>query len=335
MYFTSELNRKPPRRRFGSSDRSGGGLVSSSVRCGSFSPGEEGEASSPKGKIPQIDSKEDKRSPVDVATLDDFGMEEYYVEAARWLPLAEIPELAACINVGGHCFGLADPVSNIILNAVGLLVHRELARYKPPKTCPLIRATTSIKGKAMSMKSLSGLLAFMTGYFRHLSRIQARRYLLLASYDLALAICLVRSHRQGFSSSQQKLLPDGGMIKNALRAAAIHAEHPEPQVLACLMTAQYPSGLLSDVLSKLQRGAKVLLTVSDLCLVKELLKCQWPPQPNSRPVNVQFWCRPNSSIYCKSSVDGGVLISTDAGEDCVVQIMIQKIKDQSPFPDKH
>ncbi|KAG2586499.1 uncharacterized protein LOC120675985 isoform X2 [Panicum virgatum] len=104
-------------------------------------------------------------------TLDDFGM-EYYVEAARRLPLAEIPELAACINVGGHCFGLADPVSNIILNAVGLLVHRELARYKPPKTCPLIRATTSIEGKVMSMKSLDGLLAFMTGYFRHLSRIQ-------------------------------------------------------------------------------------------------------------------------------------------------------------------
>lgn len=69
-----------------------------------------------------------KRPPVDDVIVRDCiettrYIDKFYKEAARRLPLKEMPELDACIHDDGLCFGLADPIANIILNTVGLL-HR-------------------------------------------------------------------------------------------------------------------------------------------------------------------------------------------------------------------
>ncbi|TVU22594.1 hypothetical protein EJB05_32304, partial [Eragrostis curvula] len=299
-----------------SSDRSGGGgLMSASIRCDL-------------GVFSCFHGKEDKGPPTDSFRKIKSRMEVYYDEARVRLPLQAMPELADCVSAGGLCFGLADPLSNIVLNAVGLLVHRELVGYKPPHRFSWAEATTSMEATQMPGKSYSGQLAFMIGYFRHLSRIQAKRYLHIASYDLALAINLVHHDHQGcFPSSQQhSFLPDGGKTKNALRAAAIRAEHPEPNVLARLMTAQYPLDMLTAVLTKLQ-GTETL-TVKDLYEVKKLLSNQWPPTQ----VNMNFWCHPrdnNISLnFCHYSGNGSLQISTGIGEDRVAQITVM---DQSHF----
>lgn len=62
-----------------------------------------------------------KRPPVKDDTLMDTNniKRMFYEEAARRLPLIEIPGLEGCICAGGLCVGLA----NIILNAIGLLLH--------------------------------------------------------------------------------------------------------------------------------------------------------------------------------------------------------------------
>ncbi|KAK3130126.1 hypothetical protein QOZ80_6BG0489290 [Eleusine coracana subsp. coracana] len=45
-------------------------------------------------------------------------IEQCYAEATRRLPLAEMTQLVDCIRTGGHCIGVADPISNIILNSI-------------------------------------------------------------------------------------------------------------------------------------------------------------------------------------------------------------------------
>jgi hypothetical protein len=242
-------------------------------------------------------------SDLHAATSIDKFIEGFYTEAQRRLPLDKMPELVDCICTGGgHCIGLADPVTNIILNTVGLLVHNEETLPLRPKWPPGPRWVRRAPGSttAAASRSYNGLRAFMTAYFRYLSDVQARRYLHLASYDLSLGIELVHYDR---TSDQQRprrrMLPDGGRTKGALRVAALRAKHPAPDVLARLMTAGYPSSLFSHVMDKL-RGTTEVLSTSDVSDIRTLLTLQWPP--SCPPVNLEFWCRP-------STQDGGVPVS--------------------------
>ncbi|TVU22920.1 hypothetical protein EJB05_32641, partial [Eragrostis curvula] len=270
-----------------------------------------------------------KRPPVDEDTLRNCPNlckrveEEYYKEAERRLPLDEMPELADCIRAGGLCLGLADPVSNVILNAVSLLHLDDKARE------PAGRMTISMRTRTPSwfdiaLRSVCGLRVFMRTYFRRLSVVQSWRYLHLASHDLRLAISLVNCDlKAGYWSPQlPDLLPDGGKIKGALRLAAVEGKHPEPDVLARLMTTQYPSDLLSAVLAMLQRSDQ-LLTVSNVQQIRDLLGRQWPPPTTSPPMaNIEFWCRPNGDT-CTRRDDGTLQLSTFiGGGDYVVQISV-------------
>uniref|UniRef100_A0A0E0MDM0 Uncharacterized protein n=1 Tax=Oryza punctata TaxID=4537 RepID=A0A0E0MDM0_ORYPU len=225
-----------------------------------------------------------------------WSIRKLYDEAARRLPLDEIPELVNCLGEVGHCFGLADPVSNIILNAIAQLAGSaslQLQDHSPPEPAPLPRKRTRRSYSQwwgfIASTSLSGLVAFMTVYFRYLTGDQARRYLYLASYDLLLAIKLVH-HDRHLPIPPSSLLPDGGKMKNALKIAALKAGHPAPDDLARTMTAQYPAHLLSPVIHKLQGSD--LLTTHDVQTIKDLLNtCQWPPP------NMEFLCCPNGESY--------------------------------------
>ncbi|CAO2178806.1 unnamed protein product [Urochloa humidicola] len=263
-----------------------------------------------------------KQPPIDEAKLRDSSeirrrfIDGFYEEAARRLPLGEIPGLEGCVAAAGLCVGLADPVSNIILNAVALLLHdqQEQEELPPPQREYRVRSGGAGTGEGwveIAYRSLAGLRGFMTAYFRYLDRTQGSRYLYLASYSLPLAIALVRHDR--FSSSdrrRRRLLPDdGGNLRDALRIAAVQAKHPAPDVLARLMTAQYPSGLLAAVVAKL-RGTAEPLTTGDVSGIMDLLAHQWPPAARL-PLSMEFWCRPSrGSSRCTRGDDGTLTIST-------------------------
>ncbi|OEL22504.1 hypothetical protein BAE44_0016482 [Dichanthelium oligosanthes] len=165
----------------------------------------------------------------------------------------------------------------------------------------------------------------MTAYFRYLGDTQARRYLHLASHDLALAVRLVRHDRLSPHHQRRPLLPDGGKLKYALRVAAVYSRHPEPDLLAGLMTAKYRAVLLAPVLAKL-RGTEPL-NARDVSEIGHLLARQWPPYPP--PADVEFRCRPDG-VTCARADDGTLQLVTciEDEEDVVVRIVIASSRNQ-------
>nr|AAX95057.1 hypothetical protein LOC_Os11g09820 [Oryza sativa Japonica Group]ABA91972.1 expressed protein [Oryza sativa Japonica Group] len=247
------------------------------------------------------------------------SIQKLYDEAARRLPLDEIPELVDCLGEVGHCFGLADPVSNIILNAIAHLSGSpplQLQDHPPPLPRKRTRRSYSEWWGFISSTSLNGLIAFMKVYFRYLTGDQARRYLYLASYDLLLAIKLVH-HDRHLPLPPSPLLPDGGKMKNALRIAALKAGHPAPDDLARTMTAQYPSHLLSPIVHKLQGSD--LLTTHDVQSIKDLLlnAFQWPPP------NMDFLCCPNGESCAQAAPNGTLLLATCIGRGTFARVSIE------------
>ncbi|CAL4959179.1 unnamed protein product [Urochloa decumbens] len=259
------------------------------------------------------DGEKWKRPPIDEAELSDANemrrrfIDGFYEEAARRLPLGEVPGLDGCVVAGGLCVGLADPVSNIILNAVGLLLHDQQEQERE------FRVRRDTHGWVdIGRRSLSGLRGFMTAYFRYLDRTQGSRYLYLASHHLPLAIALVRRDRR-----QRRLLPgDGGNLRDALRIAAAQANHPAPDVLARLMTAQYPSGPLAAVVAKLRATAEPL-TAGDVSGIMDLLARQW------RPASMEFWCRPSGGTWCTQGDDGTLTISTCTADGRAATVLVR------------
>uniref|UniRef100_A0A0E0E548 Uncharacterized protein n=1 Tax=Oryza meridionalis TaxID=40149 RepID=A0A0E0E548_9ORYZ len=253
--------------------------------------------------------EEGKRPHPDESAIHDVGqiiksIKRLYLydEAARPLPIDEIPELVGCIFEGGHCLGLADPVGNIILNAVA---HHASGRLAAPHLALPREEGKSLWG-FLAARSYAGLVAFMSAYFRYISDEQARRYLYLAAHDLPLAVRLVL-HDRCRRCQRPRLLPDGGKIKAALRVAARKAAHPAPDELARLMTAQFPAGQLSPIMAKLQ-GSE-LLTAGDVMDIKNLLGHQWPQ------VNIDFLRRPYGlgGVQRGGGQDGTVTLRTTIG----------------------
>nr|CAB3476131.1 unnamed protein product [Digitaria exilis] len=255
----------------------------------------------------------------DVNSIRRRFIDGFYEEASRRLPLKEIPGLEGCICAGGLCVGLADPVANIILNAVGLLLHdrQEQEDLPPPQRQFRVRRGSGGGWADIAYRSLDGLRGFMTAYFRYLDYDQAARYLYVASHNLPLAIALARRDSTTSKSQQQKLQQlrdDGGNLRDALRVAAVQAKHPAPVVMVRLMTAQYPSGLLAAVVAKLQGTEEEPLTARDVSEVMGLLANPWPPA--TPPLSMDFWCRPNNgSTTCTRGDDGTLTIATCVGDD--------------------
>uniref|UniRef100_A0A0E0GWS4 PIR2-like helical domain-containing protein n=1 Tax=Oryza nivara TaxID=4536 RepID=A0A0E0GWS4_ORYNI len=180
--------------------------------------------------------EEGKRPHPDESAKIITSIKRLYDEAARRLPIDEITELVGCIFEGGHCLGLADPVGNIILNAIA---HHASGRAAAAPHLALPREEGKSLWGILAARSYAGLVAFMSSYFRLFLHDRRRR------------------------CQRPRLLPDGGKIKAALRVAALKAAHPAPDELARLMTAQFPAG-------------SELLTAGDVMDIKNLLGHQWP-----------------------------------------------------------
>ncbi|RLN34431.1 uncharacterized protein C2845_PM03G08050 [Panicum miliaceum] len=84
------------------------------------------------------------------------------------------------------------------------------------------------------------------------------------------------------------------------------------------MTAQYPSDLLSSIVTKLRECQQ--LTTDDIWAIRDLLTFQCPPNPM---VNLEFLCRPKE--HTQDMSDSMLLqVSSSIGHDLIADISIRR-----------
>ncbi|XBI14080.1 hypothetical protein VPH35_140727 [Triticum aestivum] len=193
----------------------------------------------------------------------DKPIEDACLEAFRRLPADAMPDLVECAYLGGHCIGILEPVSNIILNSLNLLCRRREGIYSPseyqipPRPInPHIRNTWS----GIAFDSYCALVAFMQVYFRYLSQEQARFYIHLSGGDLLVAICIAEMElRQSTTIMQENHIAVchsdifRDRAKLALRITAIKVNHPTPDDLLLLFQEQ-PTESMRSLLLTLEEG---------------------------------------------------------------------------------
>ncbi|KAF0899003.1 hypothetical protein E2562_012694 [Oryza meyeriana var. granulata] len=143
-----------------------------------------------------------------------------YKEALDALPLEDMPELAPRLLAAGVCFGFADPITNIISNALCFLPNDKDGGETEPEPEPdaaekhkrrkmMTKASPAIvseivaagnlpsppEARTIAERSLEGLITFLTCYFRYLRTWDALRYLCRAKADLLVAVRLIEFDR--------------------------------------------------------------------------------------------------------------------------------------------
>jgi hypothetical protein len=211
--------------------------------------------------------------PADTLKLEYFDeLTGYFVEAARRLPLAEIPYLALCVTRGAVSVGLADPVTNILLTAIDAFARTEPYMMHPAD----IEQTKNKASFAVAARcSVEALIKFMKCYFRHLNGHQAELVLHKAGFDLRIAVEAVELHLSGGGPGHsQPRVADSARTKTAFEEAEYS--------LSRIMTSSYTHCMVEPVLEDLRRGEKITAAcVYKLC---EILRHPWsPPPPLSRP----------------------------------------------------
>lgn len=169
----------------------------------------------------------------------------FYLDVLDRLPIHDYPNLVHCLSVAGHCYGLLEPVSNILLHAI--TAHGQSGQQGPYKredltTEFLDRIHSSWYWLDTAERSLDGLTTFLMSWYRYLTFEQAVRYLYLAKADIYLAMELVEREFNTKCLVEEALLPtfdDDAWIlttKSSLMYAAMAAEHPNPDHLVALAT---------------------------------------------------------------------------------------------------
>ncbi|KAM0906674.1 hypothetical protein ACQ4PT_016637 [Festuca glaucescens] len=198
-----------------------------------------------------------------------------YLDAVRRLPIDDMPDLLECLYLGGHCVGLLDPASNVILNGLNLLYRRRAGAYSSPSNSqmppdPRHKGAWSL----IAFRSYEALLAFMHTYFRYLTQDQARFYLHLSGGDLAVAIRIAELEQFAAVNAESHHEIFSDRAEFALRVAAVKAEHPMPEdvVLLCQPALQELSEDMKAVLAALEEGR--CLTVDDVQVILDVLQSQ-------------------------------------------------------------
>ncbi|KAL6893552.1 hypothetical protein ACP4OV_007650 [Aristida adscensionis] len=121
----------------------------------------------------------------------------------------------------GFCFGLLDPISNIVVNSA-----ISLALGAPPRA-----EGGDLAGDGdMETRSLNGLVAFLTYLFPYLPEAEALGYLEAADAD-PLAACLLIIDKRGMRQFAKCSTTTVVAVLTALRCAAAAAQHPNPEQL--------------------------------------------------------------------------------------------------------
>ncbi|GJN29661.1 hypothetical protein PR202_gb17910 [Eleusine coracana subsp. coracana] len=121
----------------------------------------------------------------------------------------------------GFCFGLLDPVSNVIVNSV----------ISPPSPHQAGGGGGgNHDGDDRIQRSLDGLVAFLTYLFPYLPKAEATSYLDEANADPLVAALLIVD-RRGIRKSNFCSGSTTVAVEAALRYAAVASKHPNPQQL--------------------------------------------------------------------------------------------------------
>nr|CAB3459501.1 unnamed protein product [Digitaria exilis] len=171
----------------------------------------------------------------------------FYVEALDRLPIHDHPNLVHCLFVAGHCYGLLEPVSNVILHTIaqhgrGL---KEPYNREDMTTEFLDKIHKSWYWLRPAERSLDGLTTFLMSWYRYLTADQALQYLCLAKADICLAMDLVEQEFHTQCLVEEVLPPSFDddawilTVKDSLVYAAQAAEHPKPDGLVALATEKF------------------------------------------------------------------------------------------------
>uniref|UniRef100_N1QUU2 Uncharacterized protein n=1 Tax=Aegilops tauschii TaxID=37682 RepID=N1QUU2_AEGTA len=139
----------------------------------------------------------------------------------------------------GFCFGLLDPVSNIVVSEaiaqteLALAVEEEEEDYSRGRRRPMLRCIFE--------RSVDGLVAFLVALFPYLTNYRAVWYLNKADLDPLVAAGLVIQHRgmeRTFGFLSDTTAAAVGMV---LRCAAAAAQHHDPHKFALAWKILSPS----------------------------------------------------------------------------------------------
>jgi hypothetical protein len=215
------------------------------------------------------------RSPLPVDPFAQYydKLAGYFVEAARRLPLAQIPYLARCITDKALAIGFADPVTNILLATIHAFAHTEPYMIHPVDT---ERTRHKITFDNAARCSWVAMNRFMACYFRYLTGPQADLLLHTAGYDLRVAIEAVELHIGG---PPKLLVPDSARIITAFEDTA-YPRSSAPYVVR-QMTSSYRRCMVEPILEDLRRGGQ--LTADCVHRLCTLLRSPWSPPPRPPP----------------------------------------------------
>uniref|UniRef100_A0A453Q2N7 PIR2-like helical domain-containing protein n=1 Tax=Aegilops tauschii subsp. strangulata TaxID=200361 RepID=A0A453Q2N7_AEGTS len=133
----------------------------------------------------------------------------------------------------GFCFGLLDPVSNIVAGAsIARAAVDAKEEAEEERSLPGARLGEPDLIGDMNRRSFHGLVAFLTALFPHLTNAMAIWYLNEARLDPLVAAHLIIKRRGmersfGFASDTT-----AAAVETALRCAAASAQHPNPSQFA-------------------------------------------------------------------------------------------------------
>uniref|UniRef100_A0ACD5VHS7 Uncharacterized protein n=1 Tax=Avena sativa TaxID=4498 RepID=A0ACD5VHS7_AVESA len=271
-------------------------------------------------------------STMDEAVAPQYYHEltESYVEAARRLPIADIPCLANCISIGGLAVGLADPVTNIILTTINAFARWPTGIPCPPPLMKPHDALEKTRKKstfaAGAKSSRGGLVEFLLCYFRYLTQDQAEKLLDMAGNNLPLAVHIVEV---GCCRGSGLLDPDAARTKTALQLAAnsvVGCCYMAGGDLVRLMTWRYPRHLLlNTVLLDQLRGAgagKQQLTPDCVHKICDLLRCSWPAEPTPAPPTPGTYRDTSGNVTTITQIRKDLFATTTISKDLVTTTTI-------------
>ncbi|XBI35011.1 hypothetical protein VPH35_120747 [Triticum aestivum] len=170
---------------------------------------------------------------------------DFYDQAFNRLPCDRIPGLRDLLTTAGTCFGLLDPVSNIILNTLALLPEGAAAAAStaPPATKKFKRPAHN----AWQWHDIANSLAVM-----------------LLQHDL-------------YYEEVEALDPESDRTQAALEWAATMAGHPSPGVLTKLMSSRLKEDDFHFLEKLLFSAADAPLKVDDVGAIDRVLREMMSP----------------------------------------------------------
>ena len=252
----------------------------------------------------------------------------HYKDSLNALPVEDMPSLAPSLLDAGVCFGFADPVTNIIANALssrepepnggGTKKRKRTRKLETTGASVEARSREEVLSKivagdcpslpearTVAERSLEGLVSFLTSYFRYLPTWDALYYLSLARADLLVAVSLIQKDRCYRHRDQLRVRSPAA--KTALECAARSARQPNFDGFLAGCFALVPQNkMVTQTLSA--DGSCRRLTVQDISRLSRLLADPPKLKRSDKPMNMvaKRFRDPGITEYwgCTRSADG-------------------------------